>query len=218
MNTIHEILSWFLKQDRNRRLMIGGVGLVLLVALCGLFSAAVYRAAQQAPAITATYNGASSVIFKTWTPAITDTPSPTSTATVPPSTRTPLPTGLPTQSLETATLFVLPTNFVPPSGPDILVVITGVDKQLEYADIQNTGPIAISLRGWTLVSEIGEQACPLRGILQPKQVLRIWAGVGPTGSTGINCEFKNNIWLDQEPDPAVLYNAKGQEVSRFPKP
>jgi hypothetical protein len=55
----------------------------------------------------------------------------------------------------------------------------------------------------------------LKGILEPKGVLRIWAG---KGQSGISCGFKKDIWIDNEPDPAVLYNAYGEEVSRYPKP
>lgn len=217
MKNFNEFPVWFLKQNRNQQLLIGGIGLFILVGLCGLLSVVVTRFTGQSRAAYATL-GASNLAFITWTPAVTNTPLPTSTATIPASTRTPLPTGLPTQSFETATVVVLPTNFFAASKGDIPVVITAVDKKLEYVDIQNAGGAAVSLSGWKLVSEVGNQSCPLRGILQAKEVLRIWAGIGPAGSTGINCEFKNNIWLDEEDDPAVLYNAKGQEVSRFPKP
>jgi len=125
--------------------------------------------------------------------------------------RTPLPTGLPTLSFETPTVVVLPTLSRATTGA--LVLIIYVDKQLEFVDIQNAGGAPADLRGWALVSETGKQSCPLRGILLSKEVLRIWAG---TGQVGISCGFKNLIWLDEVPDPAVLYNAKGEEVSRYP--
>jgi Lamin Tail Domain len=217
MKTVNDLPAWFLKQNRNRQWMIGGIGLFFLVGLCGLLSLVVSRFAGQSAPMNATV-GASNLAFITWTPAVTNTSTPTSTATVPAATRTPLPTGLPTQSFETATVVILPTSFVIGASSAGLVAITAVDKKLEYADIQNVGSTPVSLSGWKLVSEVGNQSCVLRGILQAKEVLRIWAGIGPVGSAGINCEFKNNIWLDEESDPAVLYNAKGQEVSRFPRP
>ncbi len=217
MKSISDFSVWFLNQNRNRQWLIGGAGLFILISLCGLLSIVVSRFARQATAANATV-GASDLAFITWTPAITNTPLPSATSTPLPLTRTPLPTGLPTQSFETPTIVVLPTSFKPLANNEVLVVITGVDKELEYVDIQNTGGAPVSLAGWRLLSEVGEQSCLLKGILQAKEVLRIWAGEGPVGSTGINCGFKNRIWLDQEPDPAVLYNAKGQEVSRFPKP
>ena len=222
MKIMNGLSDWFFRQKRNSQLLIGGLGLFLVLGLCGLLSVTVIRIGQS-PAVTATYPGANSVLFVTWTPATTDTPeatgtiTPTATLTLtstPVLTRTPLPTGLPTLSLATVTSVVLPTAFSPGTG-GVLVVITYVDKKLEYVDIQNAGISPVSLNGWVLVSEIGDQSCPLRGILGPKEVLRIWAG---TGQVGISCEFKHSIWLDEGLDPAVLYNAKGQEVSRYPKP
>lgn len=93
------------------------------------------------------------------------------------------------------------------------MVISGMDKQLEYVDIQNVSHANVIINGWTLVSEVGNQICPLKGTLKPKQVLRIWAA---TGQVGISCGFHNPIWLDQELDPAVLYNANGEEMDRYP--
>ncbi len=215
MKTISELSVWFLKQKRNSKLMIGGLGLVILFGLCGFLSVIFTRFAQQSPAITATHNGANSVIFITWTPAPTNTAIPTRPTGSPVATRTPLPTGLPTQGLETATVVILPTSFSSGAATDVLVVITAVNKKLEYVDIQNAGGSPVNLNGWALVSETGNQSCLLRGILQSKEVLRIWAG---TGSVGLSCGFKRNIWMDKEPDPAVLYNADEQEVSRYPQP
>jgi hypothetical protein len=93
------------------------------------------------------------------------------------------------------------------------VVIIHVNKLEEYAEIQNLTADPVNLDGWRLVSEVGNQSCRLRGTLQPEEVLRIWAR---RGNPGLDCRFQNNIWRDNEPDPAVLYNPQGQEVSRFP--
>ena len=144
------------------------------------------------------------------TDTLTPTISPTAT-----ETEAPLPTGLPTLSLDfkTATVVVFPTISRATYGA--LVLITAVDKELEYVDIQNAGGAPTTLSGWTLVSEAGNQICRLRGILLSHQVLRIWAG---TGQIGFSCGFTNPIWLNNELDPAVLYNAYGQEVSRYPHP
>jgi len=71
----------------------------------------------------------------------------------------------------------------------------------------------VNLRGWKLVSETGNQACNLRGTLQPNEVLRIWTHVG---SPGLSCGFSFNIWNDNQSDPAVLYDPQGKEVSRYP--
>jgi hypothetical protein len=88
-----------------------------------------------------------------------------------------------------------------------------VDKRAEYVDIENLTSATINLRGWRLVSEVGDQSCALRGNLGPNRVLRIWAR---QGDPGFDCRFENNIWRDNEDDPAVLYNPQGEVVSRFP--
>ncbi|MEP6895875.1 MAG: lamin tail domain-containing protein [Chloroflexota bacterium] len=171
------------------------------------------------------------MLFETWTPApptISPTPNGSETATPTPlptksptpadtltPTEAPLPTGLPTQSFETATLVVLPATLSAAAARGLIVIIY-VDKELEYVDIQNAGLPPVNIKGWKLVSEVGNQTCYLTGILQPKAVLRIWSG--RNHPTGLNCGFYHLIWADNEIDPAVLYNANGEEVSRYPKP
>jgi hypothetical protein len=144
--------------------------------------------------------------FPTLTPAPTG--SPTATQVVPTATETLIPT---------ATQSPIPTNTIPPvtltptnSGS---VQIIAVDKPTEYVDIQNFGNADVNLRGWKLVSEMGNQSCTLRGTLQPNEVLRVWAR---RGNPGFDCGFPINIWNDNTADPAVLYNPQGEEVSRFP--
>jgi hypothetical protein len=92
-------------------------------------------------------------------------------------------------------------------------VIVNVDKPAEYAELRNLGTAAVDLGGWRLVSETGNQSCPLEGVLQPNEVLRVWAR---RGNPGISCRFAFNIWNDNQSDPAVLYDAQGKEVSRYP--
>ncbi len=127
----------------------------------------------------------------------TQVSSPTSTATL-----TPLPTITATRIPPTATATSIPS-----------VAIINVDKAEEYVEIQNQTNAAVNLRGWRLVSEAGDQSCALRGTLEPDEVLRIWAR---RGQPGFDCRLGSNIWDDNSPDPAVLYNAQGEEVSRFP--
>ncbi|HSB66009.1 MAG TPA: thermonuclease family protein [Anaerolineales bacterium] len=98
---------------------------------------------------------------------------------------------------------------VPYSGQ---VIILAVNKREEWVDIQNVGDYDVDLAGWNLVSERGGQDCPLTGILQAGQVLRIWAmaAQGP----GFSCGYDTPIWNNSQTDPAVLYNAQGVEASR----
>lgn len=150
-----------------------------------------------------------------------DFPTFTPFPTLPPSTAFPtltaLPTGTqtPTQILPTATGTSLPTVTNPPvtatSGGSVLILT--VDKPMEYVDIQNLSNVPVDLSGWRLVSETGDQSCTLRGVLQPNEVLRVWAR---EGTPGLSCGFSINIWNDNQADPAVLYNPQGEEISRSP--
>ena len=157
-------------------------------------------------------------------PTLTPFPTQPFSTALPTLTSPPTGTASPTQTAPTATGTALPTMtsvqpsatasqppVIPTSGGSVLII--AVDKPREYVDIQNRTNAAVDLRGWRLVSETGNQSCPLRGTLQPDEVLRIWAR---RGEPGIDCRFAFNIWNDNTPDPAVLYNSQGEEVSRFP--
>lgn len=147
--------------------------------------------------------------FSTALPTLTSPPTWTASPTEvgPTATGTALPTVTPAQPSATASQ---PT-IIPTGGGSVLIV--AVDKPREYVEIQNRTTAAVDLQGWRLVSETGSQSCPLRGTLQPDEILRIWAR---RGEPGFDCRFAFNIWNDNTPDPAVLYNPQGEEVSRFP--
>ncbi len=98
------------------------------------------------------------------------------------------------------------------SAPAETLVITFVNKEAEYVDIQNNSDQPIELTGWRLDSEKGSQSCTLGGSIQPGAALRIWAQSGD----GYSCGFGKNIWNNSEPDPAVLYNPQNIEISRYP--
>jgi len=97
------------------------------------------------------------------------------------------------------------------TSPGETLVITTVNKEAEFVDIQNKSNASIDLYGWRLVSEKGSQTCSLSGAIQPNGTLRIYAR---TGENGFNCNFSKQIWNNSEPDPAVLYNSQGIEISR----
>jgi lamin tail-like protein len=127
----------------------------------------------------------------------------------------PAATQVPTQILPTATETLLPTSTNPPAtaASSGSVLILTVNKPEEYVDIQNTGNGPVNLDGWKLVSETGNQSCTLGGILQPNEILRVWAR---KGDTGLSCGYPINIWNDNQADPAVLYDPQGKEISRYP--
>jgi hypothetical protein len=113
--------------------------------------------------------------------------------------------------VDTATAPPPPPTETAPVALGSRVVIIAVNKPDEYVDIQNQGDQAQDLGGWVLVSEKGNQACSLAGVLDPGATLRIWA---MTGQGGFSCNNGSEIWNNSQSDPAVLYNTLGQEVSR----
>lgn len=112
---------------------------------------------------------------------------------------------------------VQPTDTPAPPAPppgEAQVVIVAVNKEDEYVDIQNIGGAPQDLTGWLLFSERGPQDCPLGGVIQPGETLRIWAMSEDKDKGGYNCGHDGPIWRNDKSDPAVLYDATGQEVDR----
>ncbi len=148
----------------------------------------------------------------------TNTPLPTNTAAPPtatkiPPTNTPIPpTAVPPTAPPAPTEPPPPTE--PPAQSAAQIVIITVNKRDEYVDIQNIGGTDQDLSGWRLVSEKGPQSCDLGGILPAGAFLRIWAMAEDAGNGGYNCGFGSNIWNNDDPDPAVLYDSSGAVVSR----
>ena len=136
----------------------------------------------------------------------------TLTASVPEQTSTPLPT-LTIASTETL-IPTLEQTALPTSIDGALIRIKVVDKESEYVDLENIGNQPQDLTGWSLVSEKGNQACGLSGVIISGATLRVWAN-NPDGE-GYNCNYGSEIWNNSELDPAVLYNNQGQEVARYP--
>ena len=112
-----------------------------------------------------------------------------------------------------ANLFGIWASTPTPESSAAQVIIVTVDKRDEYVDIKNVGNSDVDLAGWNLVSEKGNQDCPLSGILGAGQTLRIWSMNSQGG--GYYCGYNSPIWNNSDPDPAVLYNAQRVEVSRW---
>jgi hypothetical protein len=145
------------------------------------------------------------------TPAATTPPEPTPLLVVPPGVTAPTPTITPTPS-PTATPLGNPTPTFTPMPPTPLVRLIALDRGNEWVILYNDGTGTQDLTGWVLVSETGDQRCPLQGKLAPRESLRVWAQVGPDG---FSCGFPQPVWENSGPDAAVLLNAYGDEVSRI---
>ena len=103
-----------------------------------------------------------------------------------------------------------------PAPTGAMIRIIAVDRRAEFVDLRNDGDQAQDLGGWVLVSEKGNQRCTLGGVLNPGEVLRVWAQAEDAGQGGYNCGFGSSIWNNSEPDPAALYDNAGQLVARYP--
>lgn len=210
MKYIRSFVDWwkrtFNKQGRIGKIIFSCLSLFVLCCLCsipvGLFApSSSTQSAPTAPTLLPVLVSDTPTIASTTPTVQTDTPTPQEI------TPTETPTALPTETQP-----VLPTATVGESNNDNTLVIIAVDKVAEYVDIQNVGSQPVDLNGWVLVSETGNQSCGLSGVIQPDEVLRIWA---MNGSPGFSCGYSTNIWNNSKSDPAVLYNPQGQEVSRY---
>ena len=124
----------------------------------------------------------------------------------------PTPTPIPPTPVPASPSPAPPTATSPPVGANVQIV--AVNKQAEFVDLANYGDQPQDLTNWRLVSEKGDQACTIQGVvLQPGATLRIWA---MQGEGGYNCNFGSNIWNNSEHDPAALYDANNQLVDRYP--
>jgi hypothetical protein len=205
------------------KILFPGIVLLVFCFLCsvliGLFP---LTARDSATAVTSPNVLPSVGIVATPTPLFdfglgTFTPFPTFPAPSPLPSLTSLPTGTetPTQAVPTETATPLPTVTNPPptAASSGSIVIVTVNKTMEYVDLQNVGNGPVDLSGWRLVSVTGNQSCPLRGVIGPNEMLRVWSG---KGDSGLSCEFAFNIWNDNQADPALLIDAQAKEVSRYP--
>lgn len=98
------------------------------------------------------------------------------------------------------------------------VRIVAVDKREEFVTVRNEGADAVNLRGWTLVSEKGDQrwTVPMDFELLAGATVLIHALDGQNDQGNLYSGFGGNIWNNSEPDAAVLLDGGGVEVSRYP--
>ncbi len=94
------------------------------------------------------------------------------------------------------------------------IIISRVDVRAEFVELKNPQDTPQSLDGWTLVSERGNQRCPLHSTLGAGESVRVWARAADANRGGINCGFDDGIWSNSNPDPAVLLDSAGLEVYR----
>jgi lamin tail-like protein len=212
------------QQGQVGKILIPGLILLVFCFLCSILISLFPLASRNSSSVVPSPNLLPSVETGATPTALfsfgsgTFTPFPTFPvpSALPTLTSLPTATETPTQTIPAATETALPTVTNPPPATIAssgVVLIAAVNKAMEYVDLQNVGNAPVDLQGWKLVSETGSQSCALSGVLQPNVVLRVWAR---KGDSGFSCGFSFNIWNDNQSDPAVLYNAQGEVVSRFP--
>ncbi|MCB0073838.1 MAG: lamin tail domain-containing protein, partial [Caldilineaceae bacterium] len=95
--------------------------------------------------------------------------------------------------------------------------IIAVDKRAEYVIIRNDGGAPVNLRGWTVVSVKGNQTwtVPFDFDLAAGATVTVHALGGTNDGANLYSGFGSNIWNNSDPDPAVLLNPSGEEISRY---
>jgi len=101
-----------------------------------------------------------------------------------------------------------------PTGPVVQIASLREASEPEEVTIRNVGDAPQDMTGWYLVSVRGHQVYrfPAGFVLQPGESVTIYSGPG-AGQAGGLFWTEEYVWNNREPDPAELYNAKGELVS-----
>lgn len=96
------------------------------------------------------------------------------------------------------------------------VKILSIDLRQELVVIQNTGHTPVNLSGWKLISIKGndEFVFPENFILKCGDIIKIVSGPEAVEGADTLLWTTKNVW-NNSGDPGVLFDAKGQEISRL---
>lgn len=103
-----------------------------------------------------------------------------------------------------------------PPGPQVRVA--AVDLDAEWVEVWNGGREAVELTGWGLLSEQGNQrfSFPNGFVLAPGATVTITSGQAFADRPPLVLGWtERNVW-NNSGDPAVLVDAEGREIHRFP--
>jgi len=97
------------------------------------------------------------------------------------------------------------------------VVIVSVDLAGEVVTITNRSTQSVDVSGWVLVSEVGNQrfTFPSGTVIATNSSITVVSGTNASAGAGRLLWTRSHIW-NNDGDPAVLLDAGGREVSRFP--
>lgn len=113
-----------------------------------------------------------------------------------------------------------PVEGVPPVEGGVVptegqLIIIQIDDAGGVVVIQNGTSQPQDLNGWYLKSERGAQVCLLNGVIVGAgQLLKVYIFL-PNPIDGYPCGLNSLIWDTLAPDPVILYNPQGVEVSRL---
>jgi micrococcal nuclease len=95
------------------------------------------------------------------------------------------------------------------------VTIASVDTTAEVVVIENRSPQPVDLKGWTLISEMGNQRFNFPSlILQPGATVRVTSGPNSDHNPPSILRWTtSNVWNNTS-DPAILLDPTGKEVYR----
>lgn len=108
------------------------------------------------------------------------------------------------------------TPSVPPVQSTANVKITNINLDTEVVTLENQGTGSVDLTGWKIISEVGPQTYifPSGTTIAAGAQLRVLSGNNAIASSDSLVWTKSYIW-NNTGDTGVLYNASGQEVSRY---
>ncbi len=113
-----------------------------------------------------------------------------------------------------------PTSMREASGADLFIADVQADGLSEEVAIVNRGRIDQPLAGWALASLHGQEVFefPDGAVLPPGGRVRILSGEQARPASQYDFLWvRENVWSNRS-DTALLFDAKGHEVSRFAYP
>jgi hypothetical protein len=98
---------------------------------------------------------------------------------------------------------------------NIAIAITNLDKVAEYVILTNNSGTDIDITNWRIVSEKGNQSFtfPNGSVLKAGASFTVTSG--DLAGTGDFTMAQGTIWNNSDTDPAVLYDANGNEIDRY---
>jgi beta-lactamase superfamily II metal-dependent hydrolase len=111
------------------------------------------------------------------------------------------------------------TKHSPAPAPVANLVISELDLVKEKVTIRNNGIKDVSMTGWTLVSEEGNQTYefPDGFVLKSRSSVNVWSGPNAINKPPTDLKWTGSYIWNNDGDAAALYDANGKLVHRVSK-